>query len=155
MAFRTGRVTPAADNVVRRNSAELAAATLALANWRAEVAGGALRAATAREAYQLLLSARNGVAARIAQPGLALQYQQLFGLTPDRDPVAEWASAAAAIEAFRTWFAQSWPWRTVEGYPAFERGQANGELTSLVITVGGATQAAILAQIDAVLAAIE
>lgn len=153
--LRTGRLTESVDALVRSNAALFGGATQRFAAWRAEVAAGRLRAMSARDAYQALISARNQVAPRIGQSGLPAQYIEHFGEPVNTDLAAVWTAANTATNAFATWLGQSWPWRTPEGYPAFERARADGELESIIIDVSGATQTAILAQIDAVLAVIE
>lgn len=154
--FPTGRVTPAADTAVRRISAALAGATVAMADWRTELAAGTLNSLTAREAYQRLASAKNVVAGLINTPGLAVQYQQTYGKAGDYNPVTEWAAASTVIGSFQTWFAANWPYRTTaDNYPAFERGKANFELEAIVNTPTVGVRNAIIAQIDLVLAAIE
>lgn len=155
--FPTGRIVPAADTACRRISASLLGATKALSDWRAELAAGGLNAITAREAYQQLASAKNIVAGLINTPGLATQYQQIFGKAAGYNPVTEWAAALTVINAFQTWFAANWPYRTAapNNYPAFERGKANFELEAITDPLTLATRNAIIAEIDKVLTAIE
>jgi len=153
--FPTGRISPPADTAIRKISAALGAATRAMAEWRTQVAASSLNAYTAREAYQSLMSAREIVNGLIATPGLAAQYQTLFGKAGGYNPQTEWTTAAAAIETFRVWFASNWPYRTADNKPAWEQGRANGELEAIVVSISNGTRTATLAQIDAVLAAIE
>lgn len=155
--FPTGRVTPAADTAVRRISAALQGATRAMADWRVEMVAGNLNALTAREAYQQLASAKNIVEGLIGTPGLAGQYQQTYGKAGDYDPVTEWAAALAVINAFQSWFAANWPWRSPapNNFPAFERGKANWELEAITDPLTLSVRNAIIAEIDKVLAAIE
>lgn len=153
--LRTGRLTESVDALVRSNAALFGAATQRFASWRAEVAAGTLRALSARDAYVALVSARNQVAPRINQAGLATRYVDHFGEAAGTDLAALFATAQTAVNGFQTWLGQSWPWRSPEGYPAFERARADGELESITIPVSSATQTAILAQIDAILSVIE
>ncbi|MEY5098739.1 MAG: hypothetical protein RJA36_1458 [Pseudomonadota bacterium] len=155
--FRTGRVTPSASNAFRQIDDALRLASRRFAEWRVNVAlsPGFLDATETFNAYQALASAVNIVDGLINTAGLGLRYEQEYGKPVGYSPVSDWNDARTVALAFQTWLGNSWLWRTSEGYPAFHRKKANGELEALTKTLTTGERTAVLAQIDAVLAAIE
>ena len=154
MTFPTSRQAEDVENLAETLDSMLSAMLDKLDEWRAQVdLDSATGGRVARGNYQRLTAVRAFVAVK-GTAGLAAAYQRRFPDLVGFDPEASWLVSKAAIDAFVTWFQAQWP-KTTQGWPAWERYLANGELADVTAPITGQAKIDFLANLDAVLATFD
>lgn len=154
MTFPTSRQVDSADRVASTIDGALSQMLDQAQSFRAAVnAESQADTARVRQVYMSLTSTRRFVEQKKTTAGLAESYKRSFAhLGEQFDPAAEWATSKAALDTLIIWLQANLP-KDASGRPVFERfATSTGELESFVIPIAGAGKAALLANLDAMLA---
>lgn len=155
MKWPTSRQVDSVENVAESMDSLLSAMLDQAQAWRAEIAAGAdAKATRALPIYQRVAECRDFVASKVgvSPTALAAAYQRRFPTIDGFNPVSDWALAKAGLDDFVTWFQSAWP-KLATGEVAAHRYGPTGQLVELSVTLTAGGRTALLAKLDALLAA--